>query len=135
METEIVKTQRVFNKLLPYIDLYSIQICDEFIKYFDNNIILKDVSGKPLSKKLIGFVIKRGDSSYDNKNLYINDKYRTIDNKEHFNTLIYFNNNERRWSPFKGSINHEEWNNFLNFIDISLIRMIKINELLKNYDI
>ena len=80
METEIVKTQRVFNKLLPYIDLYSIQICDEFIKYFDNNIILKDVSGKPLSKKLIGFVIKRGDSSYDNKNLYINDKYRTIDN-------------------------------------------------------
>jgi hypothetical protein len=132
METEFEKTQRVFDKLLPYVDLYSIQICEEFIKYFDNNIILKDTSGNPLSKKLIGFVIKRGDSSFDNKNLYINDKFRTTDNKEHFNTLIYFNNNECRWSSFKGSINEEEWDSFLNFIDIGLIRMIKINELLKN---
>ena len=38
METENIKSQRVFNKLLPYIDTFRTLICEEFIKYFDNNI-------------------------------------------------------------------------------------------------
>ena len=63
---------KAFNALLPYINKYSVYICDELFKYFDKNIKLKDSDGFLLKKKLIGFNIEFSEKF---NTYYINDKF------------------------------------------------------------
>ena len=46
--------------------------------------------------------------------------------------LNFYNNQKTVWNSIFKNIDYDDWDNFLNFVDINLIRIIKINELLKN---
>ena len=120
--------QIVFNTLLPYIEKYSEKISQYLFEYFDKNIILLDSNDNPYTKKLIGFEIFKSDYN----NIYIDKKFRNINNVEHSNTLAYYKISTKIWKFYRDGIkNDEEWYVLLDFVS-SIVRKIKIDDILDN---
>lgn len=112
------------NKILPYIENNTEFFEKELLSFCNLYNIFKYKN-----KQLIGFTIKKGDNQPDF--IFINDKYLQNDGNTHYNTFLFYNKKDKAWTIFFGQMSDEQKTLFYNFITKSLLRKIKIHNIIK----